>query len=95
MTAPYPDTTYVAHRLFTGRPFPDGGVWGDILDGPVPDAEGALEAIIENFKDEIAIGDHPSRQTLRVWHIEAGRAEDCTGWAIEAIIDLLTERDAA
>ena len=86
----YPDTFFVAHRLFTGHPFPAGGVWGDILDGPMADDEAVIEAVIEAFKDD----EHgPDRSDLRVWQIVPGKpAEDCTAWAVRTVFETLAER---
>ena len=88
---PYPtDPIFVAHRLFTGPPFPAGGSWGDILDGPVTDEEAVIEAIIEAFKGEAHA---PDRTDLRVWQVQAGKpAEDCTEWAIRTMWEALEDR---
>ena len=78
--AVYPDSFFIAHRLFTGGSLPAGGEWGDILDGPVIDEDSLIEGIIEKFRD---IDYGPSRADLRVWHIVPGKpAEDCTNWVI-------------
>ena len=79
--APYPASFYVAHKLFTGEPFPAGGTWGDILDGPAATDEQVITDILEAFKD----APHPPcRLDLRVWHITPGQpAEDCTEWALK------------
>lgn len=87
MSALYPsEPFYVAHRLFTGDPFPADGTWGDVLDGPVTEDEAVLEAITESFKGEIAAGDLPDRRNLRVWCITPDQpVEDCTSWAVREI----------
>ena len=88
--AVYPDSFFVAHRLFTGSSFPEGGVWGDILDGPVVDTDELAELIIEAFKsDETG----PTRENLRVWAISPGKiAEEWTAWTIEHVRDTLAAR---
>ena len=73
---PYPQDFYVAHRLFTGKPFSWSGVWGDITDGPV-DRSGIREALADQFRDEA-----PTLSNLRVWHFPGDAAprdvtEDC------------------
>lgn len=65
MRAPYPSEFYIAHALFTGHPFPPGGTWGDITDGPV-DWHELREKIAETFRDE-----PPTRDELKVWHFQA------------------------
>ena len=88
--AVYPDSFFIAHRLFTGGSFPDGGTWGDILDGPMGDENDVAEAIIESFKSDAA---GPSAENLRVWVISPGEiAEDCTAGVIGHVHDTLAAR---
>jgi hypothetical protein len=88
--AVYPDTFLIAHRLFTGSRFPAGGVWGDILDGPMTDDEDVIEGIIEAFKND---EDGPSRDDLRVWYIAPGKpAEDWTAWAVTNVFETVLNR---
>jgi len=88
--AVYPDSFFIAHRLFTGGSLPAGGEWGDALDGPVADEDDVFEKIIEAFKDD---SEGPSAENLRVWQIVPGKpAEDCTAWAIEEVCELLIDR---
>ena len=63
MTTPYPQSFFVAHKLFTGRHFGADGVWGDILDGPQTHIPLVLDIIVDAY-DEM-----PTRDTLRVWLI--------------------------
>ena len=88
--AVYPDSFFIAHRLFTGAPFPAGGTWGDVLDGPMGDENDAVAAIVEAFKsDETG----PSTENLRVWVISPGEiAEDCTAGVIEDVHNTLAAR---
>jgi len=87
--AVYPDSFFIAHRLFTGHAFPAGGTWGDILDGPMGDENDVVEAIVEACKSEET---GPTEENLRVWFIESGKpAEECTGWALEEMDEQLTE----
>ena len=87
---PYPDTFFIAHRLFTGSAFAAGGEWGDIGDGPVATAEDVIEKIIEAFKDD-EFG--PDRSDLRVWQIVPGKpAEDATAWALRTVRETLEDR---
>lgn len=81
---PYPATFHVAHRFFQV----DGGTWGDILDGPMVEEEDVIDAILESFKDE----EPPMRDNLRVWEVSCdGVCRDVTQWALECIVDALSE----
>jgi hypothetical protein len=83
MTTPtppaYPESFYVAHKLFDIQ-----GVkqWGDILDGPVGSYAELIEIVIENFRDE-----KPSRDNLRVlWVSRIGVVHDATAYAINVAL---------
>ena len=89
MTAAYPDSFFIIHRRFTGRPFPPEGTWGDIGDGPIADHEDVIEEIIHAWKDE---QHEPDNTDFRVWHIVNGKSEDCTAWALRTMIETLEER---
>jgi hypothetical protein len=80
--APYPDTFYVAHHLFIGRPFPAEGTWGDVLDGPESDPIKVIDSLTERYDGE---AEEPTRETLRVFRIAPGVSEDVTDWALEEI----------
>jgi hypothetical protein len=81
---------FVAHHRFTGPAFKPGGEWGNIVDDPNATEEDVIEAIIEAFKDAAHA---PDRSDLRVWHIIPGKLpEDCTAWAIEAMVQTLEDR---
>lgn len=86
--APYPASFYVAHKLFTGPPFPSGGDWGAITDGPVATDKQVITDILEAFKDTAP----PCRLDLRVWHITPGQpAEDCTEWALKTCAEVMED----
>ena len=87
---PFPPRFHFAFKLFEGEPFPPGGTWGDITDGPIEGEEEVLERIIEAFKDE---AEGPSRETLRVFErLEGGIACDCTPWALKTIEEIIADR---
>lgn len=81
LTTPYPNRFFVAHHLFTGAPFNTGGTWGDLLDGPVDDADACIDKIVDTYRD-----DAPTHDDLRVWLIQPGQLPvDCTDWAIRSV----------
>ena len=85
--AVYPDSFFIAHRLCTGSPFPGGGTWGDILDGPMVDEDSVNEAIREAFKSDLS---ELGKENLRVWLITPDRpAQDCTAWAVAHFSELM------
>lgn len=85
----YPQGFYIVHKLFKGKSFKPGGVWGSIGDGPVAEWDDVLEVIIDNFPlDE----ESPSIYTLRVWECGDGVIEDCTKDAIEATMAAIYDR---
>ena len=80
----YPSKFYVAHRLFSGRPFPKP-VWGDILDGPTEHASDVVDAVLEAFKDDSGTGyEEMTRANLRVWMMDGIRYHDMTDSVIRA-----------
>lgn len=64
VSAPYPRTFYIAHMLFEGAPFREGGEWGEITDGPA-DWSDLREAIVCHFRAE-----PPTLANLRIWHFQ-------------------------
>ena len=87
---PFPPRFYFAFKLYEGNPFPPGGTWGDITDGPIEDEEEVLELIIEAFKDD---PEGPAHDTLRVFvRLRGGFALVCTSWALAAIEDIIADR---
>ena len=88
--AVYPDSFFIAHRLFTGAPFPAGGTWGDVLDGPIVGRASLAKAIYASFKSDET---WPTEGNLRVWVISPGEiAEDCTAGVIEDVHNTLAAR---
>ena len=88
--AVYPGSFFIAHRLFTGAPFPDGGTWGDVLDGPITEESDLFEKIIEAFKLDVA---GPSPENLRVWFIDPREGSyECTAWALKEVAEILFDR---
>lgn len=76
----YPDSFFVAHKLFD---LDSGKTWGDILDGPIDGVDALIEAVLESFRDEA-----PSLDTLRVWWITPDMpAADYSRLAIDTAID--------
>jgi len=85
----YPDSFFIAHRLFTGAPFPAGGAWGDILDGPLVDGDAVKEAIGKAFNSDQS---EMTKDNLRVWLVTPDKpAEDCTAWAVAHSNELLDD----
>lgn len=68
VSAPYPAEFWIAHKLFTGHPFPACGSWGDITDGPA-DWHELREKIVDQFRHEA-----PTLATLKVWHFQPDAA---------------------
>lgn len=69
----YPQRFFIAHRLFTGKGFKQGGEWGDVGDGPINRKE--MEVAIEaTFRGEPA----PTLKTLYVWEFVDGIARYVT-----------------
>lgn len=94
---PYPaGAFYVAHQLFTGPNFRKGGEWGDVMDGPVTDLAEALEQVVDRFDDELAAGEMPTRENLRMWLITPGEAPvDCTETALAELAKWVKDEEAA
>ena len=88
---PYPTETYVAHVIFDGRAFPRP-VWGDAMDGP-GDWHDMLEGVRTHFRSTLSLSEEDferiTPRTLRVWHIEGGRAVNVTDEVIVALRDEL------
>jgi hypothetical protein len=64
---PHPQDFYTAHRVFTGRAFPNGPVWGALTDGP-EDLEDVLERLW-GMRSE-AWGEMPTRDVVMIWHFQ-------------------------
>lgn len=79
MTA-YPDAFYVAHKLYSGAAFPKP-TWGDVLDGPMTSYCDVVTRCFDRFDDL------PTRDVLRVWHVENGMVMDVTADIIGSIAD--------
>jgi hypothetical protein len=60
----HPTNFFIAHRLFSGRAFPKGPVWGALTDGPEDRGE-----VVDRICEWAAEDDDqkPSLATLRVW----------------------------
>lgn len=69
----YPQRFFIAHRLFTGKGFKQGGEWGDVGDGPIHRKD-MVVAIEATFRGEPA----PTLKTLHVWEFIDGVASDVT-----------------
>lgn len=64
----HPTDFYVAHRLFAGRAFIAGPVWGALTDGP-EDRNEVIDRLNEWARDPEA-WNSPDLTTLRVWHFQ-------------------------
>lgn len=60
MKHPHPTNFYAANRLYSGRAFPKGPVWGALTDGP-EEREQLLTRICDDFPEA-------DLETLVVWH---------------------------
>ena len=58
----HPTNFYIAHRVYSGRAFPNGPTWGAMTDGP-EDRAALVDRISSDFP-EADLG------TLRVWRFQ-------------------------
>ena len=84
---PHPTDFYTAHRIFSGRSFPNGPVWGALTDGPETRSE-----VIDRIVNECP---EATLSTLIVWRFQDDvPARDVTD-DILSDVEALMQEDAA
>jgi len=83
---PHPTDFYTAHRIFAGRSFPNGPVWGGLTDGPETRNE-VIDRILSEFPEA-------TLETLIVWRFQDDvPARDVTDDILSDVLATIQEKD--